>query len=143
MEKPKPFKGDGEHLPEFEMLYRQYVDWEGLTDKNAVKFLAFSLQGEAWDCYKSLSPESLTSLDSVFGELKKRFCGTRIKIILTEKLRQNRQGENESVNNYISRFHKIMRVLNLEESQKVSEFITNLQGDLKEHLIINYPKHLV
>ena len=29
-----------------------------------------------------------------------------------------------------------------EESQKVSEFIANLQGDLKEHLLINYPKNL-
>ena len=51
--------------------------------------------------------------------------------------------ENESIEEYITRFNKMTQMLELAESQKVALFIANLKGILKEHVIISNPLTLV
>ena len=139
VEPPKKFKGNGEQLPEFKLLYDQFIDWEGIIGEEAAKLLAFRLEGEAWDCYQGMSDDDKKDKDKIFENLEKRFCSSTFKMLVTEKLRSEKQGPTESIDQYISRFSKVTRILDLTPEQKISEFITNLDGDLKEHFLVNYP----
>ena len=89
------------------------------------------------ECFNSLEEGELKSLKKVFEKLQSRFCPASFKLIIHEKLCSEKMAENESIEEYITRFNKMTQMLELAESQKVALFIANLKGILKEHVIIS------
>ena len=140
---PKKFKGDGESINEFERDYRHYVKWEGVDDRKAAQLIRFSLEGDAREYYDSMAQDDKRDLETIFTRMKSRFCPSSFRLIIHERLCSERMSEQESINDYISRFNKMTQIIELSDSQKVAQFTAGLTGSLKEHVILANPNTLV
>ena len=65
------------------------------------------------------------------------FCPESLKHIIREKLVSSKQLADEPISEYISRFQKLTQTLDLSEKQKIAQFVSNVQGHIKEYLMLN------
>ena len=140
--KPAKFRGDGEMLPEFEKNFHHYIEWEGVAETDAVILIRFLLEEEAKDFYDAMSQEDKMDVKTIFLKLRERFCPRSFKLIVHEKLCSDKQRDNETIDEFISRFNRMTQVIDLSEDQKIAQFITNLTNTLREHVIVSNPKTL-
>jgi hypothetical protein len=139
---PESFSGKGEELPEFEKQLRRYAAYNEVDERAAAEMIPFYIKEEAMDFYNSIPKKDTRNMDEVFRLMRERFCPASFKLIQHEKFLATKQKEDEDIENYIARFNKYIRILELPESHAIAQFTNSLIGPLKEDVMILNPETL-
>ena len=96
-----------------------YIEWEGVVEIDAVILIRFLLEEEAKDFYDTMSQEDKMDVNTIFTKLRERSCPRSFKLIVHERLCSDKQKDNETIDEFISRFNKMTQVIYLSEDQKL------------------------
>ena len=135
---PKAFSGKGDDFMDFQNRYKRYIEYHQLEGSKSLGLLPFYLKNQAADFWDSLSPTDKIDLDTALDKLKERFCSTGflMKTHLTHA--QDSMQDEEDIDEYITRFHKRLRVLGLtEDRSQILMFIMGLPDKVREHCLMS------
>ena len=105
--------------------------------KSAVDMVPVYLIGDALEFCNSIAEERMDNLDDVFEKLRGRFCLESFKLIVSEKLYSEKQGEDEPIDEFISRFTKEAKIVQMEGDQLLAQFMSNLKSTLNEDILLH------
>ncbi|KAI9177254.1 hypothetical protein LWI28_012929 [Acer negundo] len=87
-------------------LYRGLMEVRGSSENVMCKFFPLTLKGISLKWFKKLKPSSIQNYSQMCREFIIRFKGARPLEIKPNVLRDVKQGESETLKEYVERIHK-------------------------------------
>ncbi|KAK0604094.1 hypothetical protein LWI29_011895 [Acer saccharum] len=109
-------------------LYRGLMEVRGASEDVMCKFFPLTLGGTSLKWFNKLKPSSIQNFPQMCREFITRFRGARPLERKPNVLRDIKQGESETLKEYVERFHK--EVINLgayDEENTLEDFIRNIR----------------
>ncbi|TXG71857.1 hypothetical protein EZV62_000436 [Acer yangbiense] len=109
-------------------LYRGLMEVRGPSEDVMCKFFPLTLGGTSLKWFNKLKPSSIQNFSQMCREFITRFRGARPLERKPNVLRDIKQGESETLKEYVERFHK--EVINLgayDEENTLEDFIRNIR----------------
>lgn len=134
---------DGESDPrEFTLRYSVAISSAGGDDTTKAKVMVMALKGAAQQWYFSLPRGSITSWDQLHDRLENNFQGFQPQDLTSGDLHHIKQGDRESLQDYMKRFVKaIAKAPHVEAATVIDAIIGGLKvGPCGEYLDRKRPK---
>ena len=138
---PKTFSDLGyddatDFISKFER-YCIFYNWS-----NAKKLAAISLlfEGPALAWYQTLANETKNNYNNLIDALCGQFASASAQFLQRQELNEQKQGNRENCSSYTKDIIRKCSRLGLTDIDRMNNFISGLNHDLKSHVILNRPQ---
>ena len=131
-----------EDVNSFISKYNRIAEVQNWSESRKTRMLPFCFKDHAEAWFDS-SPESEQKNFSELTEaLRQKFDSRSTKYRLRQELNERKQGNSESVADFVTDVRRICRRIKLTDSEAVNYFVQGLRSDLREFVMLKEPQSL-
>ena len=131
-----------EDLDLFLSRFTNYAKLRDFVDDKKVLYLGLRLKGPAALWFADLPDSQKQKYDDVVSGLGLVFEGKGVRWVREAKLAERQQGENESIDLYLTEIVHLSRQLHCSENEQLSRFVRGLRPSLRAFVISKEPEDM-